>query len=364
MSDLDEVRLVVDGREFMGWKSVRVTTGIDRVARDFDLSVTEDWPGSNAAGMRVQPGQSCELWFGGDKMLTGWIDAAPIAYDATSIKVSVKGRSKTADLVDCSAPDKPGQYMGLSVLSLASELARPFGVSVRSESGLQDPISDVQVEQGETAFNVLDKVLRLRALLATDDGDGNLVLTRAGGVRNATALVLGENILTGQAERDAAKRFRTYIVKGQRSGSDEDFGVSASEGEGSATDSAIRAQRRKVTVASGQADGRMCADQAAWECASAFGNSWKATYTVQGWRQGDGALWAPNSNVFVDDDLIGFKTELLIGEVEYSLSESGTICTLTVAPPGAWTPSPQAPKAKSNGKFADLKPGDPADGFD
>ncbi|ECT5557749.1 baseplate protein, partial [Salmonella enterica subsp. enterica serovar Anatum] len=39
------VFLRVNGRDWGGWTSVRISAGIDRIARDFNVSITRQWPG-------------------------------------------------------------------------------------------------------------------------------------------------------------------------------------------------------------------------------------------------------------------------------------------------------------------------------
>ncbi|EDQ6557263.1 baseplate protein, partial [Salmonella enterica subsp. enterica] len=38
------VFLRVNGRDWGGWTSVRICAGIDRIARDFNVSITRQWP--------------------------------------------------------------------------------------------------------------------------------------------------------------------------------------------------------------------------------------------------------------------------------------------------------------------------------
>ena len=97
----NQVRLVVNGQEFGGWKSVRIEGGIERQARSFDLEVTDRWPGQTDIPRRIRPFDACQVFIGNDLVLTGYVDATPIKYDGKSVGVGVKGRSKTADLVDC-----------------------------------------------------------------------------------------------------------------------------------------------------------------------------------------------------------------------------------------------------------------------
>ncbi|GAA4258931.1 baseplate protein [Azospirillum formosense] len=368
--DRNLVRLLVNGTDFGGWKSVSISAGIDRQARDFDLSVTDRWPGSDVP-RRIAPGDACQVFIGADLVLTGYVDGTPISYDAKSVTVSVKGRSKTADLVDCSAIHEPGQFKGRKVEQIAAELAAPYGVTVLAAVDTGAPIADHQVQQGESVFESVDRMLKLRALLSTDDAEGRLVLTRAGSTRAATDLVVGENLLTGSASLDCKDRFSEYRIKGQRTADgaagdeDEDAGddgdgpdIGAISGDAAATsqvmavqaDTGIRRKRVLVIVADGQPDGGTARERARWEAAHRAGKSFETSYTVQGWRQADGRLWVPNELVRVRDPIIGFDLDMLISAVGYSLSESGSVTTLTVAPKAAYELLPETPQAKGKGK--------------
>lgn len=351
---IETVRLVINGQSHEGWLDVRVTAGIERQARDFTLSVTDRWPGSNVA-RRVRPGDLCELYFGNDKVLTGYVDATPISYDASSVSVSVSGRSKTADLVDCSAQHSSGQWRNVAVLRIAEELAAPFGIKVLAEVDA-GRIAEHQLDPGESVFESIDRLLTQKALLATDNGDGNQVLTRGGQLKASTALVLGENILSCSATLDFKERYSEYICKGQRAGNDQDFGAAASQMQAGVSDSGVTRHRVIELRTEGQGDIAACRDRVRWEAAYRAGKSYEATYVVHGWRQADGALWQPNMLVHVRDGLIGFDLELLISEVEYSQGDSGTQCTLTVAPAAAFAllaevPKPKGKKGKSKKGF-------------
>ncbi|QCO04180.1 phage baseplate assembly protein [Azospirillum argentinense] len=373
-NDRNAVRLLVNGTDFGGWKSVSISAGIDRQARDFDLSVTDRWPGSDVP-RRIAPGDECQVFIGADLVLTGYVDGTPISYDAKSVTVGVKGRSKTADLVDCSAIHEPGQFKGRKVEQIAAELAAPYGVAVLAAVDTGAPIADHQVQQGETVFESIDRMLKLRALLSTDDADGRLVLTRAGSARAATDLVVGENLLTGSASLDCKDRFSEYRIKGQRTadgaaGDDDDGAdddgpdIGAITADAAATsqvaavqaDTGIKRKRVLVIVADGQPDGGTARERARWEAAHRAGKSFETSYTVQGWRQGDGRLWVANELVRVRDPIIGFDVDMLVSAVSYSLSESGRITTLTVAPKAAYELLPETPKAKGKKGAATLSP--------
>lgn len=403
------VRLLVNGIEYGGWKSVRISAGIERQARDFELEVTDRWPGQDEIPRRIQPGDPCQVFIGDDLIMTGYVDATPIRYDGKSVSVGVKGRSKTADLVDCCpiesgkstaassgggqwkdviGPDgkkpnvvKPAatavnQWRHQKMEVIAAGLAAPYGVRVIAEIDTGKVIPEHQVQIGETVFESIDRMMRLRHVLSTDNEKGDLVFIDVGSAGMAgIALELGKNLLSGSSELDYKGVFSTYICKGQRSGNDEQYGADVAEEEGeaeetnsttvtgeTATATDARAKRRRVLVIkqSGQADGGTCQDRADYERAHRAAKALQTNYTVAGWRQEDGRLWLPNMMVRVRDALIGFDTDMVIAEISWLLDSQGLRTEIKVGPPDGYRTKAGKLKASKSQKgggpeWSDLK---------
>src|SRR6185369_13093931 len=137
------------------------------------------------------------------------------------------------DVVDCSAVVPSGQFAGYTLAQIASTLCAQVGVQVTVETDIGAAFPDVQVQQSETIFELIERLSRLRAILVCDDAAGNLVLTRAGAGRSAGALVQGgiggEPILAATAQLSNAERYSDYIVKAQLAPTDDIAGISATE---------------------------------------------------------------------------------------------------------------------------------------
>jgi len=367
MTDQDnEIRLIVAGEEFGGWKAVAIRGGIERQVREFDLSVTTQWPGRIDVPRRINPGMLCEVYIGSDKVLTGYVDGTPISFDGTSVTVGVRGRSKTADLVDCAAINTPGQWRRAKIERIASDLAGAYGIAVRTEVDTGDALTHA-IEQGETVFESIERMLRLRQVLATDDAEGRLVFIEVGSAgRATTALEVGKNVLSGEAPLDFKDVFSEYIVKGQRPGSDDEFGDTVAGETASVSDDTIGRRRVMVIKQGGQSTSTSAADRARYERAHRKAMALATTYKVNGWRQDDGTLWRHNMLVPVRDPITGFESEFVIAEIEYQIGPEGLLTVLKVGPKDGYVNKPAKSGKKGGaggeGASADWSDVQPADG--
>jgi len=399
----NRVALYVDGAEYSGWKSVRITRGLTRATSDFDLTVSERW-GLESMVWQLLPGGACEIRYGNEVMLSGFIDTYQPAYDSGAHNIRLSGRSKTCDFVDCSVLVDGGQFRGLTVGEIARQLAEPFGLGVKViDDG--EPEAEVQVQQGETCFALVERLSRLQAILVTDDADGNLVLTRAGSGRAATALRHGSNILAASANLDHSKRFSDILVKAQRPGnsnkSNDDAPTqdreadwqptirqseeaylaaleavcaipnvceryrarmqlqrasgkrrgnpkSLTEIHGSVRDPDITRYRPMVLVAEAQSDDGLAEKRADWEMRRRMAEGTRAVITINGWlQQGGGALWEPNQMVLVASPWLALEREMIISEITYSYDDNGERSSMELTLPDAFLP---APERKAKGK--------------
>lgn len=343
----DEVTLRVGGYDFTAWTEIEISAGIERQARDFNLSITRTFPMSTGIERMVRPGDKCELWVGADKLLTGYIDATPISYDDSQIQVGISGRSLTGDLIDCSAVYGAGQWRRRKVESILADMARPYNITVLAEVDTGAAIPDHQIQPGETIFESAGRLLALRQLLSTDNGEGNVVLIEPGsGGKAATALKLGDNILTAEIGLDYKDVFSDYECKGQQSGSDTDDSIRSTKSVARISDKSVSRHRKLIIIQSGQVDSQTCSDRVKFEALNRQAKAQEAVYTVQGWRQSNGQLWLPNQLVHVLDPVIGFDDERLITEVVYRKGPGGTIAALKVGPLAGYIPSPEVRKKK------------------
>jgi prophage tail gpP-like protein len=328
--------LKVNGDYYGGWESVNIERGIEQIAGTFELSVTDRWntdQGQQAFGL--QPGQACEVLVDGQTVITGYTDSVNPSYDARSHSITVSGRDKTADLVDCSAIYKSGQWSNKKIEQIAADLVAPFGIQVivAADTGAALPIFAIQ--EGASVFEELERAAKMRALLLMSDGLGNLLLTRAGTVKSPTGLTEGENILTANGKFDWKDRFSDYIVKGQSKGDDDNYGETVAHRAASVKDAGINRYRPLIVIAEDQDGNATLRQRAEWERNVRSGRGARATITVQGWTV-NGQLWQPNTLTWLRSPRLSADRQMLIVSVGFSLDESGTVTTLELANPHAF----------------------------
>lgn len=335
------MELLVNGKTYSGWKSGSVRDSLDFFAGSFDLSLTDNQAGE---ARTIKRGSPCQVRIGGEPLITGYVNRRRPKYDAKSRSLTISGRSKVADLVDCSLPTQDtgsGQHNSQTLLQLATAIAGRFGIKVRSEVSGLAPMERSVLAPEQTVFEFLEVHARAAGVRFVSDPDGNLVISRASTERVATALVLGENIEAGDGDFNETDRFSHYYILGQRASSDESDAESDAHISGQAEDLNVRYRPTTINAEGALGGLAEAKRRAEWQRNVQYGRSRQATYAVSGWRHKDG-LWRKNTNVRVKDEWMGFVGKdgqgewLMIGTAEYVMGEKGKQTLLSVMPKEAY----------------------------
>jgi len=329
------LELIVEGHSWTRFRAAKVVKRIGSAAGGFDLTLDDRWePGAPHLPFRGHAPVTVKV--AGETVITGLMDRVEPEYDKDGYKVRVTGRDRSGQLVDCSAPVKPGEWIDATLDAIARELAAPFGVTVRVETDLGAPFKKFTIKTGETVMAALSRACRHRGVLLMPDGLGNILLTTAGAGGRAERLVGGVNIFAAKGVFDESQRFSSYTVMGQ----DDAVGwadVSAHASvQGVATDPAVRLHRPWIDVAEVKGNADDLTRTARTQAAIAAGRARQAEITVKSWTQSDGRTWWPNRTAYVDDGYLRLAEDLLIEGVSLEVEGDRETATLTVVHPDAW----------------------------
>ncbi|MDU7778705.1 MAG: contractile injection system protein, VgrG/Pvc8 family [Aeromonas caviae] len=322
----EPITLRVDGQIYEGWQKVRITRSLRDIAGDFELRLTRKW--EDATAMAIKPLSACTVSIGSDLVLTGYIDDFIPSYDDREVEWVVSGRSKTSDLVDCSAIYKSGQWQNVTLDRVAKDICAPFKIEVVVECDLGDAFPRVTIEQGESCFELLDRLAKQRAVLLTTNEKGQLVLTQASDQDMGASLILGENILAARGNFSMRDRASEWIVKGSRYGGGSTWDATAPATLGgqkaTVTDPAVTRYRPRIIIAEDVTTVAGASKRGQWQKQRSIGEGTQTEITVAGWRiqgmQGDsGSLWRINRMCPIKDEIQGLNERWLI--VTVSLME-------------------------------------------
>jgi len=360
MSD-EAIELLVNGKKYGGWKTARVTRSIEALCGSFSLSVSERWSGQNQS-WPINEDDECTVSIDGSPVITGYVGKVSPSFDASGHGITIEGRDKACDVVDCSAQLGAWQFSNVDLLSLAQKICRPYGVTVSLQSGLVSSGLSIpkkySIDPGDTAATALENLCKVAGLLRHSDGLGGIVLTRSGVEPVATVLTEGQNILSGSATFDATGRFRTYEVAGSHKGRDDLSGETAAGVKGTATDLGARAGRVRIIRPDNNTTAALAKARAEWEAANGAAQGQSAAIVVKGWTESPFGPWPINRLVRVKSPTLRINGQMLIAGVTLTRDiDSGTLTTLDLRDPRAFTPDPTIAKPGGNNYWREIERG-------
>ena len=360
------ILLRLNGEDFNNFLNVSVSNSLQALSGKFSFSATNDNTGKFpfTAGDKVQILiKELDFLVG---ISNGFIDSIKISYSKDSHSLLVSGRDKTEDILDSQIKDieMTGTFDLTDVIKKVLDF---LGISekdikiINLAGKLDEFTSDIVAsEQAETGFSFINKYAEKTQVLLSNDGDGNIIITRVlNPLRNGEILNIRNNpelnnVKSAHVVFDHSQRFNEYSVISQTNiaaecGPDV-FGVTkpckkedvktAVNKQGLATvDGAIRTTRRYVLVPSTTMDVATCTNRAKWEAALRIARTQKYHVTVQGFLSNDGLIWQTGQLVKVRDEFASINGDLIVSEIAYNFSVTdGSTTTLTLVKQDVYKP--------------------------
>jgi prophage tail gpP-like protein len=345
------VEISANGQKFSGWQRGSLRLTMQELANSFDVEYLASIDGAQA----LSAGDPVKVLVNGHVVIDGYVDTTDDEDTAEDLRLKVGGRSRTMDLVDCSAAKQ--QFSRQTALSIAMAIARPFEIEVDAESDVGEPFPNFSVQHGETGADAILRASTARALYPYARG-GMLVLGRAGSVKASMQLVRGQRPLLRTARSDSwYSRYSEYVFKGQIRATDDRFGKAAAAIKRSVTDPEINRYRPLLiqVEAHGPGDVQTRAEVARNQ---RIGQGQRVLATVHGLTMDDGNPWRANMLVDVHNPVLGIAETLLIADVRMRFGENEPEETeLELQPPLAFDIGKnRAAKEKANKRGFYTKP--------
>ena len=340
--------ITIDGQEYRDWKTVQVMLEFPGLFRRFQLSVSEQSPTPDTLGKaQIKPGQKAEVRLGGELAVTGYVYERQTAMDSGNHAVQITGQSLAGDTtrsnIDISKLGNGGQFEKKSLVEIATELLKPYGrkvVTGGDTSRMNEPIDDFQVRTGETPFQAIERLARLKGVFIGDNVEGDYSLYGGLGGQTATpakgaALIEGENIQWMRVTVTDLYLANPYITTGQAAGDDQYWGKKVAQREFRVAGKGMdRYKPAVIPMERGLSRSRIDLElkrRLEFEIAWRLGTQIQAEIGVYGWHKPEGGLWraAPDELVYVHAPSAMVQQELAVQKLVFSQDVGrGTLTTL------------------------------------
>ncbi len=358
------ILLRVNGEDFNNFIDMSVSNSLQALSGKFEFTATSDDQGNFpfTVGDKVQVLiKELDFLVG---IANGFIDTITIDYSKNTHTLRVSGRDKTEDIIDSHIKDiELGATFTLTQLIkkvLTFLEIKENDIKIIDQVGNIDPFLPGELgsaTQGETGFSFINKYAEKRQVLLSNDGDGNIVLTRVenplrnGEILNIKNAPLTNNVKSAKVVYDHSQRFHEYSVITQFNPGAEcvniagakcdaaDVSTSVNRQGKSFTDGDIRITRKFILIPSSTMTVDTATKRAEWEDALRKARTKKYHVTVQGFLSNDNLIWQTGQLVKVRDEFASINADLIVSEISYNFGvDGGSTTTLTLLPQDVYKP--------------------------
>ena len=346
------ITIEINGVKFEGFQEISVSKNIETISGSFSFAATSD----NVTIFPIKRSDPCKVFINNESVINGFVDTINVSYDSNSHSIGIQGRDRTSDIIDSTVIGVKDFIAPITLEGIIRKVLDDNGLSsipIVNEAGTIETFptgTQFSAETGQTVFDFIESYTRKRQVLLTTNGDGDLVIARAGSVSAITSL---QNKLDGQTNNIKNARmnyssislFNKYVLKSQQNIGALSFGAdvdpaNAVNRSGEATDSSIRTTRQLEIPSNTSDDNVDLGNLAVWNANLRRARATTFSVVVQGHHQDEAQtrLWKPNELVQVEDQFADINAILLVKSVEYNLSLSGgSTTTIDLVPKDSYT---------------------------
>lgn len=299
---MSNITLKCGNKIYDGWSEISITKDMTSLADTFKFSIYK------GVDVQIKEGDFVQVLKDDKVFLTGYIDVYEISIERERSPLTLSGRSKSSDVIDCNI-ETLKQYNQLPPLQIIRDIIGNFDITVTSDvENLGLETFDTKV--GETFFNAINRLCKQANIIPISDANGNIRLTKNN--KKHSGITLRDTDLTSiKYTSDFSKRFKTYRYKKES--------VIADVKDHVEVDNEVKRYRPFVDT---NTENKSNADMAKWKKNNDKANSQQLDITIYDWNL------EINQLVTIDSELI--KNDFLIKEITYERSKNGTISKLTL----------------------------------
>lgn len=199
-----EVSFKVNNKIYKGFEKMTISKSIDNISHTF---TAEMYNGKNLA---INGNDSIEILLDGEIFFSGYIEDYDLKISDTKSPLSIAGRSRTCDLVDCMIETNK-LYNQQDAKQIIEDMVKPFGITVSTELALE-PILQFKTKVAETFFNAINRLCKENNILPICKSDGNIILSKNNNEQHSKVLKEGD-LKSIDFKQKFTSRYSSYTYK-------------------------------------------------------------------------------------------------------------------------------------------------------
>ncbi len=332
----DELTLLIDDREFIGWSSAKLVAPMDSFGSVEFGAPFEPKHKRFRDAFRPFSFAPVEVLIDGERQFKGTVvDVAPNS-EANSGEATIKAYSLPAVLNDCKAPASsvPLQFKKLGLREITKALAKPFGLEVdfRAEEGSR--FAKVKLSVVAEVYGFLIELAQQRGVVISSTPDGKLLCWQSVEPGSPVAHLRDDESPLLQVEAEFSPQAYYSEVTG--------FARAKRNRKGSrytALNPFLTAVLRPFSFQLDDTEKADAPAAAKAKLARMFATVASYTADVATWRDPAGKLWAPNTTITLNAPtaMIYSDYEFLVRSASFDQKSNARTASLELVMPGVFS---------------------------
>lgn len=308
-SNTSEVALLIEGKRFRFWSAMRITRSLDAVdtiqlSAPFDISMKDQFKPFSYKPIVVT--------VGGEVVFTGTLIGVNPTTDKT---IEVTAYSKPAVLSDCTAPAGayPLEFSDLNLFEIASNLAEPFGITVKLQGDAGMRFERVALEPEELVFDFLSDLAKQRGLILSSTTIGELLILQPTPSQPVAFLEQGAPPLLSVEPFFSPQEYYSHLT------GLESVSVGSAGSQYTIKNPHLSNVIRPISFKSEDVKGGSLQQSVSSKISRMYANMVSYNATVTTWRTSSGKIWTPNDTIKLksDDAMIYNNYTFMIRSVDF-----------------------------------------------
>lgn len=198
------IQIKANGKLYSGYETLSISKSMDSISDTFSINIFKGDEIDISGNDLIQIINEKKVFF------TGYVDKYNLGISDVQKPLSISGRSKTADLIDCMVETNK-QYNNQTPTQIINDLCKPFGITVSTILTL-DILLVFNTKVEETYFSAINRLCKQYNILPISDENGNLKLIK--NEKNKIARTIKDKDFTDiQYSQNFTNRYSNYIYK-------------------------------------------------------------------------------------------------------------------------------------------------------